>query len=167
RVADDGEHSAEEVMSLTRGAGFGAEVKRRVILGTYALSSGYYDAYYGSAQKVRTLIMRDFEAAFEQADVLVSPSTPTTAFRIGERVDDPLAMYKADLCTIPSNLAGNCAISVPCGLSPDDGLPVGFQIMAPALADDRLYLVGAALEAELGRRWGGGILLDQLKGELA
>ena len=167
RVGDDGVHSAEEVMSLTRGAGFGEEVKRRVIIGTYALSSGYYDAYYGSAQKVRTLITRDFQAAFEKVDVLVSPSTPTTAFAIGERVDDPLAMYRADLCTIPSNLAGNCAISVPCGLSPDDGLPVGFQIMAPALADDRLYLVGAALEAELGRRRGGGILLDQLKGALA
>ena len=161
RVGDDGERSAEEVMSLTRGAGFGAEVKRRIILGTYALSSGYYDAYYGSAQKVRTLIVRDFEAAFGQVDVLVSPSTPTTAFGIGERVDDPLAMYKADLCTIPSNMAGNAAGSFPCGLSPDDGLPVGFQVMAPALADDRVYLVGAALEAELGRRWGGP-LLDQL-----
>jgi aspartyl-tRNA(Asn)/glutamyl-tRNA(Gln) amidotransferase subunit A len=164
RVGDDGDHSAEEVMGLTRGAGFGDEVKRRIMLGTYALSSGYYDAYYGSAQKVRTLIIRDFEAAFEQVDVLVSPATPTTAFPIGERADDPLAMYKADLCTIPSNLAGNCAISVPCGLSPDDGLPVGFQVMAPALADDRLYLVGAALEAELGRRQGGGILLDKLLG---
>ena len=93
--------------------------------------------------------------------MLVSPSTPTTAFGIGERVDDPLAMYKADLCTIPSNMAGNAAGSFPCGLSPDDGLPVGFQVMAPALADDRVYLVGAALEAELGRRWGGP-LLDQL-----
>ena len=161
RVGDDGERSAEEVMGLTRGAGFGAEVKRRIILGTYALSSGYYDAYYGSAQKVRTLIVRDFEAAFEQVDVLVSPSTPTTAFGIGERVDDPLAMYKADLCTIPSNMAGNAAGSFPCGLGPDDGLPVGFQVMAPTLADDRVYLVGAALEAELGRRWGG-TLLDQL-----
>ena len=161
RVGDDGERSAEEVMGLTRDAGFGAEVKRRIILGTYALSSGYYDAYYGSAQKVRTLIVRDFEAAFEQVDVLVSPSTPTTAFGIGERVDDPLAMYKADLCTIPSNMAGNAAGSFPCGLSPDDGLPVGFQVMAPTLADDRVYLVGAALEAELGRRWGGP-LLDRL-----
>ncbi len=161
RVGDDGERSTEEVMSLTRGAGFGAEVKRRVILGTYALSSGYYDAYYGSAQKVRTLIARDFEAAFGKVDVLVSPSTPTTAFGLGERVDDPLAMYKADLCTIPSNMAGNAAGSFPCGLSPDDGLPVGFQVMAPALADDRVYLVGAALEAELGRRWGGP-LLEQL-----
>jgi aspartyl-tRNA(Asn)/glutamyl-tRNA(Gln) amidotransferase subunit A len=161
RVGDDGVNSTEEVMNLTRGAGFGAEAKRRIIIGTYALSSGYYDAYYGSAQKVRTLITRDFDAAFAAVDVLVSPTTPTTAFTIGERVDDPLAMYKADLCTIPSNLAGNCAASVPCGLSPDDGLPVGFQVMAPALADDRLYRVGAALEGELASRWGGG-LLDRL-----
>jgi len=161
RVGDDGSNSTETVMNLTRGAGFGAEAKRRIILGTYALSSGYYDAYYGSAQKVRTLIKRDFDAAFATADVLVSPSTPTTAFPIGERTADPLAMYKADLCTIPSNLAGNCGISVPCGLSPDDGLPVGFQVMAPVMADDRLYRVAAALEAELARRWGGG-LLDQL-----
>ncbi len=161
RVGDDGTRSAEEVMNLTRGTGFGAEVKRRVILGTYALSSGYYDAYYGSAQKVRTLIKRDFDAAFAKVDVLVSPSTPTTAFPIGERVDDPLAMYKADLCTIPSNLAGNAAASFPCGLSADDDLPVGFQVMAPPLADDRVYLVGAALEAELGRRWGG-LLIDRL-----
>jgi aspartyl-tRNA(Asn)/glutamyl-tRNA(Gln) amidotransferase subunit A len=159
RVGDDGVNSVEEVMNLTRGAGFGAEAKRRIIIGTYALSSGYYDAYYGSAQKVRTLITRDFDAAFSHVDVLVSPTTPTTAFTIGERADDPLAMYKADLCTIPSNLAGNCAASIPCGLA--DGLPVGFQIMAPALADDRLYRVGAALERELTSRWGGG-LLDQL-----
>ena len=161
RVGDDGVNSVEDVMNLTRGAGFGAEAKRRIILGTYALSSGYYDAYYGSAQKVRTLIARDFDAAFGRVDVLVSPSTPTTAFTIGERADDPLAMYKADLCTIPANLAGNCAASIPCGLSPDDGLPVGFQVMAPALADDRLYRVGAALERELTGRWGG-TLLDQL-----
>jgi aspartyl-tRNA(Asn)/glutamyl-tRNA(Gln) amidotransferase subunit A len=158
RVGDDGTHSTEEVMNLTRGVGFGAEAKRRIIIGTYALSSGYYDAYYGSAQKVRTLISRDFDAAFAHADVLVSPTTPTTAFTIGERVDDPLAMYKADLCTIPSNLAGNCAMSVPVGLSPDDGLPVGLQIMAPALADDRLYRVGAALEAALTQRWGAPLL---------
>ena len=124
RVGDDGNHSAEEVMAATRAAGFGAEVKRRIILGTYALSAGYYDAYYGSAQKVRTLISRDFAAAFEKVDVLVSPSTPTTAFALGERVDDPLAMYANDLCTIPSNLAGNASASFPCGLS-DDGLPVG------------------------------------------
>ncbi len=158
RIGDDGQHSTEEVMNLTRGAGFGAEAKRRIIIGTYALSSGYYDAYYGSAQKVRTLITRDFDAAFGKVDVLVSPTTPTTAFTIGERVDDPLAMYKADLCTIPSNLAGNCAASIPCGLSPDDGLPVGFQVMAPPLADDRLYRVGAALERELASRWGSGLL---------
>jgi aspartyl-tRNA(Asn)/glutamyl-tRNA(Gln) amidotransferase subunit A len=154
RAGDDGTRSAEEVMSLTRGEGFGAEVKRRIILGTYALSSGYYDAYYGKAQQVRTLVIRDFDAAFEQADVLVSPSTPTTAFRIGERADDPMAMYLADLCTIPSDLAGNAALSVPCGLAPDDGLPVGLQVMAPVLADDRMYRVAAAVEAALGERWG-------------
>jgi aspartyl-tRNA(Asn)/glutamyl-tRNA(Gln) amidotransferase subunit A len=149
RVGDDGERSAEEVMALTREAGFGPEVKRRIILGTYALSAGYYDAYYGQAQKVRTLISRDFADAFEQVDVLVSPTTPTTAFKIGERVDDPLSMYLTDLCTIPSNLYGGPAMSLPCGLS-DDGLPVGFQVMAPVLADDRLYRVGAALEGALG-----------------
>jgi aspartyl-tRNA(Asn)/glutamyl-tRNA(Gln) amidotransferase subunit A len=154
RVGDDGTRSAEEVMSQTRAAGFGPEVKRRIILGTYALSSGYYDAYYGQAQKVRTLITRDFASAFEQVDVLVSPTTPTTAFPIGERVDDPMAMYLADLATIPSNLAGNAAMSLPCGLSPDDGLPVGLQIMAPAMADDRLYRAGSALEAALVERWG-------------
>jgi Asp-tRNA(Asn)/Glu-tRNA(Gln) amidotransferase A subunit family amidase len=158
RVGDDGDHSAEQVMALTREAGFGAEVKRRIIIGTYALSSGYYDAYYGSAQKVRTLISRDFAAAFDAVDVLVSPSTPVTAFPIGEKVDDPLAMYMNDLCTIPSNLAGNAAMSLPIGLSPDDGLPVGLQIMAPALADDRVYRVGAALEALLQEQWGGPLL---------
>jgi aspartyl-tRNA(Asn)/glutamyl-tRNA(Gln) amidotransferase subunit A len=154
RVGDDGTHSAEEVTALTREAGFGAEVKRRVMLGTYALSSGYYDAYYGSAQKVRTLITRDFEAAFGRVDVLVSPTTPTTAFPIGERADDPMAMYLADLCTIPTNLAGNAAMSLPCGLAPEDGLPVGLQIIAPAMADDRLYRVGAAVEAAFTARWG-------------
>ncbi len=154
RVGDDGNHSAEEVMALTRAAGFGPEVKRRIMLGTYALSSGYYDAYYGSAQKVRTLISRDFDAAFGQVDVLISPTTPTTAFKIGERTNDPLKMYLADLATIPSNLAGNSSMSLPCGLSPDDGLPVGLQVMAPALADDRLYRVGAALEAALNEQWG-------------
>ncbi|MYS80202.1 Asp-tRNA(Asn)/Glu-tRNA(Gln) amidotransferase subunit GatA [Embleya scabrispora] len=158
RVGDDGEHSAEEVMSLTREAGFGAEVKRRIMLGTYALSSGYYDAYYGQAQKVRTLITRDFEAAFGQVDVLVSPTTPTTAFPIGERADDPMAMYLADLCTIPSNLAGNAAMSLPCGLADEDGLPVGLQIIAPAMADDRLYRVGAAVEAAYLSRWGAPLL---------
>jgi aspartyl-tRNA(Asn)/glutamyl-tRNA(Gln) amidotransferase subunit A len=158
RVGDDGTRSAEEVMALTRAAGFGAEVKRRIMIGTYALSSGYYDAYYGSAQKVRTLISRDFAAAFERFDVLVSPTTPTTAFRIGERSEHPLKMYLADLDTIPSNLAGNASMSLPCGLSPEDGLPVGFQIMAPAMADDRLYRVGAALEAALNDRWGGPLI---------
>ena len=147
RCGDDGTRTAEEVMSLTREAGFGAEVKRRIMLGTYALSAGYYDAYYGQAQKVRTLIIRDFAAAFEKVDVLVSPTTPTTAFRLGERVDDPLSMYLSDLCTIPSNLAGNAALSVPAGLADDDGLPVGLQVMAPALADDRAYRVAAAYEA--------------------
>ncbi|MGC4932904.1 Asp-tRNA(Asn)/Glu-tRNA(Gln) amidotransferase subunit GatA [Gordonia sp. DT30] len=150
RVGDDGTHSAEEVMSLTREAGFGPEVKRRIMIGTYALSSGYYEAYYGQAQKVRTLIAGDFTAAFGNVDVLVSPTTPTTAFPIGERVDDPLAMYLFDLATLPVNLAGVGAMSVPSGLSSDDGLPVGLQIMAPALADDRLYRVGAAYEAARG-----------------
>ncbi|MFG2905923.1 MULTISPECIES: Asp-tRNA(Asn)/Glu-tRNA(Gln) amidotransferase subunit GatA [unclassified Kitasatospora] len=154
RVGDDGSRSAEEVTSLTREAGFGPEVKRRIILGTYALSSGYYDAYYGSAQKVRTLISRDFDAAFAGVDVLVSPTTPTTAFPIGERADDPMAMYLADLCTIPSNLAGNAAMSLPVGLAPEDNLPVGLQIIAPAMADDRLYRVGGAVEAALNDKWG-------------
>ena len=155
RVGDDGTRSVEEVMSLTREAGFGAEVKRRIMLGTYALSSGYYDAYYGSAQKVRTLIQRDFAAAFEQADVLISPTAPTTAFRLGEKLDDPLAMYLNDVATIPVNLAGNAAMSIPVGLAPEDGLPVGLQVIAPAMADDRLYRVGAALEQALFDRWGG------------
>ena len=163
RVGDDGTADAEEVMSLTRAAGFGPEVKRRIMLGTYALSSGYYDAYYGKAQQVRTLIIRDFDTAFEQVDVLISPTTPTTAFPIGARADDPLAMYLADLCTIPSDLAGNAALSVPCGLAPEDGLPVGLQIMAPVLADDRLYRVASAVEAALVQRWGHP-LVDEAKG---
>lgn len=154
RVGDDGTKSAEEVTSLTREAGFGPEVKRRIMLGTYALSSGYYDAYYGSAQKVRTLITRDFEKSFEKVDVIVSPTTPTTAFPIGERADDPMAMYLADLCTIPTNLAGNAAMSLPCGLAPEDNLPVGLQIIAPAMKDDRLYKVGAAVEAAFVEKWG-------------
>jgi aspartyl-tRNA(Asn)/glutamyl-tRNA(Gln) amidotransferase subunit A len=150
RVGDDGTHSAEEVMALTRAAGFGPEVKRRIMIGTYALSAGYYDAYYNQAQKVRTLIARDLDEAYRKVDVLVSPATPTTAFPLGEKVDDPLAMYLFDLCTLPLNLAGHCGMSVPSGLSPDDNLPVGLQIMAPALADDRLYRVGAAYEAARG-----------------
>jgi aspartyl-tRNA(Asn)/glutamyl-tRNA(Gln) amidotransferase subunit A len=150
--------SAEDVMRATRDAGFGDEVKRRIILGTYALSSGYYDAYYGQAQKVRTLISRDFEAAFEKADVLVSPTAPTTAFKLGEKLDDPIAMYLNDLATIPANLSGVPGISVPSGLADEDGLPAGIQILAPALADDRLYRVGAALEAALLEQWGGPLL---------
>jgi aspartyl-tRNA(Asn)/glutamyl-tRNA(Gln) amidotransferase subunit A len=150
RVGDDGTHSAEEVMAMTRAAGFGPEVKRRIMIGTYALSAGYYDAYYNQAQKVRTLIARDLERAYQSVDVLVTPTTPTTAFGLGEKVDDPLAMYLFDLCTLPLNLAGHCGMSVPSGLSEDDGLPVGLQIMAPALADDRLYRVGAAYEVARG-----------------
>ena len=150
RVGDDGSRSAEEVMALTRAAGFGPEVKRRIMIGTYALSAGYYDAYYNQAQKVRTLIARDLDEAYAKVDVLVSPATPTTAFRLGEKVDDPLAMYLFDLCTLPLNLAGHCGMSVPSGLSVDDDLPVGLQIMAPAMADDRLYRVGAAYEAARG-----------------
>ena len=158
RVGDEDGVSAELVMNLTREVGFGREVKRRIILGTYALSSGYYDAYYGSAQKVRTLIIQDFARAFAAADVLVSPTCPTTAFKIGEKVDDPLAMYLNDIATIPVNMAGNCGMSLPCGLAPEDGLPVGFQIMAPAMQDQRLYSVGAVLEAELLSKWGAPLL---------
>ena len=156
RVAPDGvaDPSAEQVMAATRDSGFGDEVKRRIILGTYALSSGYYDAYYGSAQKVRALVARDFSAAFEQVDVLVSPTAPTTAFRMGEKLDDPLAMYLQDVATIPANLAGVPGLSLPAGLA-EDGLPVGFQLLAPLMADDRLYNAAAALEALLLDRWGG------------
>jgi aspartyl-tRNA(Asn)/glutamyl-tRNA(Gln) amidotransferase subunit A len=150
--------TAEQVMAATRDAGFGDEAKRRIILGTYALSSGYYDAYYGQAQKVRTLIARDFAAAFEQADVLISPTAPTTAFRLGEKLDDPLAMYLNDIATIPANLAGVPGMSLPAGLADEDGLPVGVQLLAPATADERLYGVGAALEAALVDRWGGPLL---------
>ena len=148
RVGDDGNRSLEEVMSLTREAGFGAEVKRRIMIGTYALSSGYYDAYYGQAQKVRTLITRDFTAAFERVDALISPTTPFVAFPLGARTADPYQMYLADLFTIPTNLYGGPGISVPCGLS--EGLPVGLQVMAPTMADDRMYRVAAALESAVG-----------------
>lgn len=150
--------SAEQVMAATREAGFGDEVKRRVILGTYALSSGYYDAYYGTAQKVRTLIARDFAAAYEQVDVLVTPTAPTTAFKLGEKLDDPMAMYLNDVATIPANLAGVPGISIPNGLAAEDGLPSGFQILAPATKDERLYRVAAALEAALHEKWGAPIL---------
>jgi aspartyl-tRNA(Asn)/glutamyl-tRNA(Gln) amidotransferase subunit A len=160
RVLPDGvpDPSAEQVMEATREAGFGDEVKRRIILGTYALSSGYYEAYYGQAQKVRTLISQDFAKAFEQADVLVSPTAPTTAFPIGEKLGDPLAMYLNDIATIPANLAGVPGMSLPSGLADEDALPTGVQILAPALHDDRLYTVGAALEAMLVARWGGPLL---------
>ncbi|MCT1607355.1 Asp-tRNA(Asn)/Glu-tRNA(Gln) amidotransferase subunit GatA [Nesterenkonia massiliensis] len=143
-VPEDGSLTIERVMGATRAAGFGEEVKRRIILGTYALSAGYYDAYYGSAQKIRTLIQRDFDAAFEKADVLISPTAPTVAFPLGEKLDDPLAMYLNDVATIPANLAGVPGISVPGGLS--EGLPVGIQFLAPVREDARIYRAGAALE---------------------
>ncbi|HEX9717701.1 MAG TPA: amidase family protein, partial [Actinomycetota bacterium] len=137
-----------EMMMRTRGAGFGPEVKRRIMLGTYALSAGYYEAYYGQAQKVRTLIIRDYEEAYRSYDVLVSPTSPTTAFRIGERADDPLAMYLSDVFTIPANLSGVPGISIPCGLD-EAGLPVGLQITAPVLGEPMLLRVAHALEREL------------------
>ncbi|CAB5054704.1 unannotated protein [freshwater metagenome] len=158
RIGDVNGASAESVMNLTREVGFGREVKRRIILGTYALSSGYYDAYYGSAQKVRTLITQDFNKAFEKCDVMVSPTCPTTAFKIGEKSNDPIAMYLNDIATIPVNMAGIGGMSLPSGLAPEDGLPVGFQIMAPAMQDQRMYLVGAALEAALLTKWGAPLL---------
>ena len=151
-LPEEGPMTIERVMGSTRAAGFGDEVKRRIILGTYALSAGYYDAYYGSAQKVRTLIQRDFDAAFEQADVLVSPTAPTVAFELGENDNDPLAMYLNDVATIPANLAGIPGITVPGGLSED--LPVGIQFLAPAFEDARVYRAGAALEALLEKSWG-------------
>jgi aspartyl-tRNA(Asn)/glutamyl-tRNA(Gln) amidotransferase subunit A len=135
-----------EMYCATRAAGFGAEVKRRIMLGTYALSAGYYDAYYGQAQRVRTLIIRDFEAAYDQFDVLLAPTTPTTAFQLGAKTSDPLSMYLSDVCTIPSNLAGHPAVSVPYG-SGDDGLPIGVQVLAPALGETVMFRVASALEA--------------------
>ena len=150
--------TVEDVMARSRDVGFGDEVKRRIILGTYALSAGYYDAYYGSAQKVRTLIQRDFDAAFAQVDVIATPSAPTTAFRLGEKIDDPIQMYLNDVTTIPVNLAGVPGISVPSGLAEEDGLPVGIQFVAPAREDARLYRVGAALETLLIDSWGGPLL---------
>ncbi|MCO1339469.1 aspartyl/glutamyl-tRNA amidotransferase subunit A [Kocuria polaris] len=157
-LPEEGPLTIERVMGSTRAAGFGDEVKRRIILGTYALSAGYYDAYYGSAQKVRTLVQRDFAAAFEQADVLVSPTSPNVAFEFGAKSDDPLAMYLNDVATIPANLAGVPGISVPGGLS--EGLPVGIQFLAPAREDARVYRAGAALEKLLEDKWGGA-LIDQ------
>ncbi|MDQ1076774.1 Asp-tRNA(Asn)/Glu-tRNA(Gln) amidotransferase A subunit family amidase [Microbacterium sp. SORGH_AS 969] len=158
RVTPQGAPTVENVMAATRDAGFGPEVKRRIILGTYALSAGYYDAYYGSAQKVRTLIQQDFDAAFAQVDVIATPSAPTTAFRLGEKIDDPLQMYLNDITTIPANLAGVPGISIPSGLAEEDGLPVGIQFLAPAREDARLYRVGAALEALLVDQWGAPLL---------
>ncbi|MDR0366368.1 MAG: Asp-tRNA(Asn)/Glu-tRNA(Gln) amidotransferase subunit GatA [Bifidobacteriaceae bacterium] len=153
----EGPATVEAVMGATREAGFGPEVKRRIILGTYALSAGYYDAYYGSAQKVRTLIQRDFESAWENVDMLVSPTVPTTAFKLGEKLEDPLSMYLQDVATIPANLAGTPGISVPSGLA-EDGLPTGFQVVGPARADAYLYQLAGALEAALVDKWGGPLL---------
>lgn len=132
--------------TATRSAGFGAEVKRRIMLGTYALSAGYYDAYYGQALRVRTMIIEGFATAYRRCDVLLGPTTPTTAFALGAKVDDPMAMYLSDVCTIPTNLAGHPAVSVPFGRG-DDGLPVGVQVLAPALAEGTLLRVAAAIEA--------------------
>jgi aspartyl-tRNA(Asn)/glutamyl-tRNA(Gln) amidotransferase subunit A len=154
RVNPAGGGTVEQVMAATREAGFGPEVKRRIILGTYALSAGYYDAYYGSAQKVRTLVQRDFAAAFANVDVLASPTAPTTAWKLGEKLDDPMAMWRGDIATIPANLAGIPGMSLPVGLAEEDGLPVGIQFLAPAREDHRLYNVGGALESLLEEKWG-------------
>jgi aspartyl-tRNA(Asn)/glutamyl-tRNA(Gln) amidotransferase subunit A len=129
----------------TREAGFGPEVKRRIMLGTYALSAGYYDAYYGQAQRVRTLIIRDFARAYEQFDALLSPTSPTVAFRLGAKSADPLAMYLSDVCTIPTNLAGHTAISVPFGAG-EAGLPIGVQVLGPALGEPVMFRVARVLE---------------------
>jgi len=145
---DGGATDLLEHYEVTRGRGFGPEVKRRIMLGTFALASGYYDAYYLRAQKVRTLIMQDFRKAFADVDFVVSPTSPTVAFRMGERVQDPYSMYLSDTCTIPVSLAGIPAISIPCGLS--DGLPVGFQIAGPEFSENRLLDAAHALEGALG-----------------
>ena len=145
----DGASDVVEVMMRTRGEGFGDEVKRRVILGTYSLSAGYYEAYYGQAQKVRTLVIRDYEAAFERFDVIVSPTSPTTAFRIGERADDPVAMYLSDVFTIPADLAGVPSISVPCGTD-RSGLPIGLQFTGKVLDEPTILRAAEAFEHDLG-----------------
>ena len=137
-----------DMYERTRGEGFGAEVKRRIMIGTYALSSGYYDAFYGQAQRVRTLVRRDFAEAFEAVDLVVSPTSPTVAFKLGSRTADPLAMYMSDVCTIPVNLAGLPAISIPCGLA--DGLPVGFQLIGPAFSENAILSAAHALEQAIG-----------------
>ncbi len=154
RSMPEGNPTIERVMAATREKGFGPEVKRRIILGTYALSSGYYDAYYGSAQKVRTLIQNDLAAAFEKVDVLITPTAPTTAFKIGEKVADPLAMYLNDIATIPANLAGIPGMSVPNGLAEEDGLPSGVQILAPAMKDDQMYRAASVIESLYLAQWG-------------
>ena len=158
RVTPDGNPTIERVMAATREAGFGPEVKRRIILGTYALSSGYYDAYYGSAQKVRTLIQQDLANAFAKVDVLLTPTAPTTAFKLGEKVNDPLAMYLNDIATIPANLAGIPGMSVPNGLAKEDGLPSGVQILAPQMQDAQMYRVGAIIEKLYTQQWGGPLI---------
>jgi aspartyl-tRNA(Asn)/glutamyl-tRNA(Gln) amidotransferase subunit A len=140
--------NVREMYDKTRDAGFGDEPKRRIMLGTYALSAGYYDAYYGQAQKVRTVIAREHAAAFGDFDVLVSPTSPTVAFKLGEKAENPLAMYLSDVLTIPSNMAGLPGLSIPCGLS--DGLPVGFQLIGPQFAENTLFRVGHALEQAIG-----------------
>ena len=141
--------TTEDMMALTRGEGFGPEVIRRVLLGTYSLSAGYYDAFYGQAQRVRTLVRRDFDAAYERVDALVSPTSPTTAFRLGEKTADPLTMYYSDVCTIPSNLSGDPALSLPVGLD-SNGLPIGFQVMAPPLGEEIMFRVAAEVERLTG-----------------
>ena len=141
---------AETMNARTRGEGFGAEVKRRIMMGTYALSAGYYDAYYGQAQKARTLVIRAFEAAYRDFDVLLTPTTPSVAFPFGSKVDDPIEMYMCDLCSIPSSLAGHPAASVPFALSPE-GLPIGVQVLAPALGEAVMMRVAASLEAAAPR----------------
>lgn len=166
RVMPEGNPTIERVMAATREAGFGPEVKRRIILGTYALSSGYYDAYYGSAQKVRTLIQQDLEKAFSQVDVLITPTAPTTAFKIGEKVNDPLAMYLNDIATIPANLAGIPGMSVPNGLAKEDGLPSGVQVLAPAKQDAQMYRVGALIEQLYVSEWGNPLIAQAPKLEV-
>jgi aspartyl-tRNA(Asn)/glutamyl-tRNA(Gln) amidotransferase subunit A len=147
--AEGAHHDSVSMMVATRGEGFGPEVKRRIMLGTYALSAGYYEAYYGQAQKVRTLIIEDYRQAFEQVDLLVTPTSPTTAFRIGEKSGDPMAMYLNDIFTIPANLAGVPAISIPSGLD-EEGLPIGVQLTAPVLDEATLLRAAHALESDLG-----------------
>ena len=137
-----------EMVERTRDEGFGPEPKRRIMLGTYALSAGYYEAYYGQAQKVRTVISREFAAAFERFDVLVSPTSPTVAFKLGEKTDNPLAMYLADVLTIPPNMAGLPGLSIPCGLS--EGLPVGLQLIGAQFSENTLFRAGHALERAIG-----------------